>query len=47
MTVTKPRRRKPLTIVVSDNGFGLNEAHFEAFTTTDTANKIEIGGKGV
>lgn len=47
VTVTKAKKRTPLTITVSDNGLGLNEANFEAFTTTDTANKIEIGGKGV
>jgi hypothetical protein len=47
VTVTKAKGRKPVTITVSDNGVGLDETNFEAFSTTDTANKIEIGGKGV
>lgn len=32
---------------VEDNGPGLNEENWDAFCTTDTANKIQIGGKGV
>jgi hypothetical protein len=32
---------------VEDNGLGLDEKNWEAFTTTDTDNKIKIGGKGV
>jgi len=32
---------------VSDNGVGLNEKNWKAFRTTDTDNKISIGGKGV
>lgn len=47
VTVEKPRSRKPLTITVSDNGPGLDEENFDAFSTTDTDNKIQIGGKGV
>lgn len=34
-------------ITVSDNGEGLNDRNFDAFTTTDTDNKINRGGKGV
>ena len=34
-------------ITVEDNGIGLDEKNFEAFLTTDTDNKISIGGKGV
>ena len=32
---------------MEDNGFGLDQKNWEAFTTTDTDNKILIGGKGV
>jgi hypothetical protein len=32
---------------VEDNGFGLDTRNWEAFVTTDTDNKIQIGGKGV
>lgn len=35
------------TIVISDNGVGLEEERFAAFCTTDTDFKIERGGKGV
>ncbi|MBB2961872.1 hypothetical protein FHU13_002260 [Methylobacterium sp. R2-1] len=45
--ITKARGRQPLRIVVSDNGVGLDRDNFEAFSTTDTAHKIQIGGKGV
>lgn len=47
VTIEKARGKKPLTIIVSDNGSGLDHENFEAFSTTDTDNKIEIGGKGV
>jgi hypothetical protein len=45
--VTKKHRRHPLTITVSDNGIGLDARNYQAFTTTDTDNKLTIGGKGV
>lgn len=32
---------------VQDNGIGLDAKNWEAFTTTDTDNKMSIGGKGV
>ncbi|WP_422376265.1 ATP-binding protein [Roseibium sp.] len=35
------------TVVVTDNGVGLEDERFKAFCTTDTAFKIERGGKGV
>ena len=47
VVVKKAKGRSPLTITISDNGVGLDRDNFEAFSTTDTANKIEIGGKGV
>ena len=45
--ILKARGRKPLTITVQDNGSGLDQKNYNAFITTDTDNKIEIGGKGV
>jgi hypothetical protein len=45
--VVTGRRQAPVSITVEDNGNGLDELNFEAFTTTDTDNKISIGGKGV
>jgi hypothetical protein len=47
VTVTKRKGRTPVTITVSDNGPGLDEKNFEAFSTVDTGHKIQIGGKGV
>lgn len=47
VTVETGRRQAPVQIIVEDNGVGLDETNFEAFTTTDTDNKIDIGGKGV
>lgn len=47
VVITLPKRRRELRIVVSDNGIGLDKTNWEAFLTTDTENKIEIGGKGV
>ena len=32
---------------MEDNGLGLDEKNWDAFTETDTDNKIPIGGKGV
>ena len=45
--ISTDRRKDNVWAVVEDNGFGLNEKNWEAFTTTDTDNKIEFGGKGV
>ena len=41
------RKQAPVHIRVVDNGVGLNDKHYSAFVTTDTDNKINIGGKGV
>jgi hypothetical protein len=45
--VSTDRRKEDVWAVVEDNGVGLDAANWEAFTTTDTDNKIDIGGKGV
>jgi hypothetical protein len=45
--IEKARGRRPITITIADNGIGLDKKHYKAFTTTDTGNKISIGGKGV
>ena len=47
VVITKAKGRKPLRIVVSDNGVGLDRDNFDAFSTTDTDHKLQIGGKGV
>jgi len=48
ITVTKPEGKKNLSIIVSDNGNGLNAENYTAFLTTDTEHKkITRGGKGV
>jgi nitrogen fixation/metabolism regulation signal transduction histidine kinase len=47
VTVVTNRDKKDVWASVEDNGFGLNDENWEAFTTTDTDNKIRIGGKGV
>ncbi|WP_208862406.1 ATP-binding protein [Bosea lupini] len=47
VTVQTDRKKEAVTAIVEDNGLGLNEKNWEAFITTDTDNKIEIGGKGV
>jgi hypothetical protein len=47
VTVVTGRKQAPVNIVVEDNGVGLDKKNYEAFVTTDTDNKIEIGGKGV
>lgn len=41
------RRKENVWASVDDNGVGLNGVNWTAFTTTDTDNKIRIGGKGV
>lgn len=45
--VVTDRKKEAVTATVEDNGLGLNEENWEAFKTTDTDNKIQIGGKGV
>lgn len=47
VTVSTNREKKGVWATIEDNGFGLDERNWEAFTTTDTDNKIKIGGKGV
>ena len=47
ITIISTHLHRPMTISVEDNGIGLDKKNYEAFTTTDTDNKIEIGGKGV
>lgn len=34
-------------VIIIDNGLGFNKKNFTSFMESDTANKIEIGGKGV
>ena len=36
-----------MSAIVEDDGVGLDKKNLEAFITTDTDNKIQIGGKGV
>lgn len=47
VTVSTERRKDDVWATVEDNGVGLDEPNWDAFTTTDTDNKIQIGGKGV
>lgn len=47
VTVNTNRKKENLWATVEDNGRGLDDDNWDAFTTTDTDNKIEIGGKGV
>lgn len=47
VTVSTNRNKDKVWASVEDNGVGLDEKNWDAFTTTDTDNKIEIGGKGV
>lgn len=47
VTIATDRKKEDVWASVEDNGDGLNERNWLAFTTTDTDNKIEIGGKGV
>jgi len=46
VTVSTDRKKQNVTASVEDNGAGLDEENWEAFRTTDTDNKIAIGGKG-
>lgn len=45
--VSTDRKKDGVWATVEDNGVGLEAKNWEAFTTTDTDNKISIGGKGV
>jgi len=45
--VSTGRRKEDVWATVEDNGVGLDAKNWDAFTTTDTDNKIDIGGKGV
>lgn len=47
VTVQTDRKKNAVSAIVEDNGPGLDEKNWDAFVTTDTDNKIEIGGKGV
>lgn len=47
ITVATNRSKDNVWAKVEDNGLGLDENNWEAFTETDTGNKISIGGKGV
>lgn len=47
VTVSTDRKKDDVWATVEDNGAGLNDDNWLAFTTTDTDNKIQIGGKGV
>jgi hypothetical protein len=47
VTVNTNRTKKNVWATVEDNGLGLDDRNWEAFTTTDTDNKVTIGGKGV
>lgn len=47
VTISTNRTKENVWATVEDNGVGLDETNWEAFTTTDTDNKIDIGGKGV
>ncbi|MEZ5694912.1 MAG: ATP-binding protein [Sphingomonadaceae bacterium] len=47
VSVSASKSKTKFSAQVEDNGYGLNNKNFLAFRTTDTLNKIEIGGKGV
>ena len=47
ISVSASKSKNKFIAEVEDNGLGLNKKNFTAFRTTDTLNKIEIGGKGV
>ena len=47
VTVSTTRKKEDVWASVEDNGIGLDAKNWSAFTTTDTDNKIRIGGKGV
>lgn len=45
--VNTDRSKSDVSASVADNGVGLDDRNFESFATTDSDNKIAIGGKGV
>lgn len=47
VTVNTNRNKDQVWATVEDNGLGLDDKNWDAFTETDTDNKISIGGKGV
>jgi hypothetical protein len=47
VTISTNRKKENVWATVEDNGVGLDADNWDAFTTTDTDNKIQIGGKGV
>jgi hypothetical protein len=47
VTVSTNRLKSNVWATVEDNGLGLDDKNWDAFTTTDTDNKLSIGGKGV
>lgn len=47
VTVSTDRKKENVWATVEDNGVGLDAKNWDAFTTTDTDNKIQSGGKGV
>lgn len=47
VTVALKRSKDRVSVDVEDNGIGLDAENWNAFLTTDTDNKISIGGKGV
>ncbi len=47
VTVHTNRKKEGVWATVEDNGLGLDDRNWDGFTTTDTDNKLSIGGKGV
>lgn len=47
VVVSTQRDKDDVWASVEDNGVGLDEKNWEAFTTTDTDHKMLSGGKGV
>lgn len=47
VTINTNRKKENVWATIEDNGSGLDEQNWDAFTTTDTDNKLSIGGKGV
>jgi light-regulated signal transduction histidine kinase (bacteriophytochrome) len=47
ITILVERAESSTSIIVKDNGVGLDQENFDAFLTLDTSAKIKIGGKGI
>lgn len=45
--ISTDRQKTDVQVTVEDNGLGLDQKNWDAFTTTDTDHKIRLGGKGV